>query len=240
MSLLLESINKFFRREKRRRGKQSIGGKKLLLLMLASLFVMISTPIEAKTPESITGRPVALKLNIESPNLFAINEANEIVLGESLAQKEQRLKEEALRAQIAEASKRRRETISREYRAYSDPSDFNVIYKSAGDRFGVDPSILKAIHIVETGASGSTLRQSSMGATGPMQFLPSTFRRHAVDGNGDGVKDIANAEDSIYTAASYLVACGYPNVKKALWGYNPSYSYYNKVIRIAQSFGFTQ
>jgi len=117
----------------------------------------------------------------------------------------------------------------------SDPSDFNAVYEQAGTEFGVDPKILKAIHIVETGASGSTAKRNSSGATGPMQFLPSTFRAHAVDGNGDGKAEITNVTDAIYTAAAYLKACGYPDVKKALWGYNPSLSYFNKVTRIANS-----
>jgi membrane-bound lytic murein transglycosylase B len=70
-----------------------------------------------------------------------------------------------------------------------------------------------------------------------MQFLPSTWKHYGVDGNGDGVADITNVNDAIFSAANYLKACGYPNIKSALWGYNPSTRYYTKVMTKAQSFG---
>lgn len=207
--------------------------------MLATMFAMVSTPIEAKTISDDVSQRVNIKLVTTSPNLFASTDKHAIVPGESLIQKEQRLQEEAKNAAVAAAAvKKSRETVVAVKRVYNDPANFNAIYSAAGNQFGVDPCILKAIHMVETGASGSTMRANPSGATGPMQFLPSTFRRHAVDGNGDGVKDIANVEDSIFSAAAYLVACGAPNFQKALWGYNPSKSYYSKIIRIAKSYGY--
>ena len=115
-------------------------------------------------------------------------------------------------------------------RTYNDPSDFDLIYQRADAATGVDWKLLKAIHIVETGGSGSTGLRNASGATGPMQFLPSTFRHYAIDGNGDGITDIANVEDAIFTAANYLRACGYPSLKVALWGYNPSSYYFSKVM----------
>lgn len=237
MSLHLESISKFLRRI--RKGKNlTNGGRKLTFVMLASFFVMVSTPTEAKTPDAGMQIP-DYTFSTGNAIPFVIAEKSiKIIPGESVIQKEERLKRESEEA--ARLAKVRRDTVSREYRVYSDPSNFDVIYQSAGETFDVDWTLLKAIHIVETGASGSTMRRNPSGATGPMQFLLSTFRRHAIDGNGDGVKDIGNLEDSIFTAAAYLRACGYPNVQKALWGYNPSTSYYYHVIRIAQSFGFGQ
>ena len=149
--------------------------------------------------------------------------------------------QQAAAAKVAAAAVR--ETVAREYRVYAttpDPSDFDQIYVNAANAYGVDANILKAIHTVETGASGSTNVKNPSGATGPMQFLPSTWRRYGVDGNGDGRADIQNVEDSIFTASRYLKSCGYPDIKAALWGYNPSTSYYNKVMSIARSFGFQQ
>lgn len=163
----------------------------------------------------------------------------EIVPGESLAQKEAREKAEAEAKAQKEAllASKNRAVVSRERRIYADPSSFDAIYIAAGNAYGIDPILLRAVHFVETGCSGSTTRSSHMGATGPMQFLPSTFNRHGVDGNGDGIKDIHNVEDAIFSAANYLRACGYPNIQRALWGYNPSQAYYNKVISVARSFG---
>lgn len=234
---LFESIKSSNRRAGRGR-KQFRVNYKVSAVILALFFVMLSTPIEAQTPDSQDAQTTNIKLSMESATLFARNHGSiQIIPGDSQVQKEEKVKAETEK-KAAEAKKR--QTIAREYRVYADPTSFNDIYAAAGNKFGVDPTILKAIHVVETGASGSTIRSNPSGATGPMQFLPSTFRRHAVDGNGDGIKDIANVQDAIYTAAEYLVACGYPNVKQALWGYNPSSSYYSRVLNIAKNFGYGQ
>ncbi len=45
-------------------------------------------------------------------------------------------------------------------------------------------------------------------AVGPMQFIPSTWRRWERDGNGDGVADPNNVYDAAATAAHYLCASG--------------------------------
>lgn len=162
---------------------------------------------------------------------------SEIKPGESKIGREAREKAEVEAKAKIEAAKKNRDSVSRERRVYSDPSNFGEIYSQAEAQFGVDARLLRAVHQVETGGSGSTSRASYMGAQGPMQFLPSTFRRYGVDGNGDGVIDINNVNDAIFSAAKYLKACGYPDVKKALWGYNPSSSYYNKVMKYAHSYG---
>lgn len=173
--------------------------------------------------------------------------SSKIVAGESNIQKEERIAREAReataraeaekQAQI-EAEKASKRVAITANRKYVDPSDFDQIYQRAQAVYGVDWRLLKAVHYVETGGSGSTYKKSYAGATGPMQFLPSTFRAYGVDGNSDGIADISNVEDAIYSAARYLSACGYPNVKKALYGYNPSNAYYNKVLGVASSIGF--
>jgi len=109
--------------------------------------------------------------------------------------------------------------------------DFHEIYKQAAGKYGLDWHILAAIHKIETGQSGDTLRKSNCGATGPMQFIPSTFKAYAVDGNGDGVKDIGSVYDSIFTAANYLsanIADG-GNIDFAIYRYNHSTKYVNEV-----------
>lgn len=113
-------------------------------------------------------------------------------------------------------------------------ADFYQTYKDAASQYGLEWQILAAVHKIETGQNGDTGRKSSAGATGPMQFLPSTFRAYGVDGNGDGAKDINNVHDAIFSAANYLKT----NVKggditPALFCYNHSSSYVNKVKNLA-------
>ncbi|MCZ3387211.1 MAG: lytic transglycosylase domain-containing protein, partial [Actinomycetia bacterium] len=78
---------------------------------------------------------------------------------------------------------------------------------------------------------------SSAGAMGPMQFLPSTFAAYAVDGDGDGIADIWNPADSIYSAARYLCANGAGGGPRALYNalyrYNPADWYVIMVVRVA-------
>ena len=59
------------------------------------------------------------------------------------------------------------------------------IYQAAGAQYGIHWEILAAINEVETGF-GRNLRESSAGAVGWMQFLPSTWQRYGVDADGDG------------------------------------------------------
>lgn len=162
-----------------------------------------------------------------------------IVPGESQAQTEARLAAEAAAAAQAAASAKT-VRVAQAPKVYSDPANFDGIYQSAGAIYGIDWRILKAVHYVETGGSGSTSKKSYAGATGPMQFLPSTWRSNGQDGNGDGIKDITNVNDAIYGAAYYLAVCGGSanNYRDALWGYNRSTSYYYKVMDVARSLGF--
>ena len=55
------------------------------------------------------------------------------------------------------------------------------------------------------------------GAFGNFQFLPSTFQRYAVDGNGDGKINLtSDIPDAIYSAANYLSKMGWK--KQIRWG----------------------
>lgn len=221
-----------------------------LVSVAAATLVTIGYPSIARSFNTPESEPIKTNLTLvtSAPKALALVSVKpDIKPGESTLQRERREQAEAEARAKAEATKQRviasnvkRDVVTRERRVYVDPSDLGAVYAAAGDRFGVDPILLRAIHYVETGGSGSTTRSNPSGATGPMQFLPSTFNRHGVDGNGDGVRDVHNVEDAIFSAAAYLRACGYPDVKKALWGYNPSTAYYNKVLRVAVSFGFQQ
>lgn len=165
-----------------------------------------------------------------------------IVPGESIIDRDVRLAKEKAEAEAQAkkiASESQREVISRESRTTSVPSDIDLIgvYKSAAATYGIaDWRYLKAVHYVETGCAVIQIKKSSAGATGPMQFLPSTWRRWGVDGNGDGIADINNVIDAIYGAARYLqVSGGSTDITKALYSYNHSSSYVRKVTSVALS-----
>lgn len=214
-------------------------------IILSLILPMIISPTSLQMGAGkVEAQSNKITLAVDSPTVVASgNKVSQIMPGESLVDKQAREKAEADAKAAADAKAKvasSRSVVARENRVYSDPSDFTSIYQRAEAVYGVDARILRAIHLVETGGSGSTglTNHSGSGAQGPMQFLPSTFRAHGVDGNGDGIKDINNVEDAIFSAAQYLRACGYPNVQKALWGYNPSKAYYNKVMGIANSLGY--
>lgn len=78
-------------------------------------------------------------------------------------------------------------------------------------------------------------------AAGPMQFLPSTWDRWAVDGNADGHADPQNMYDSALAAGRYLCADGRnlrdgADLRQAILSYNHSAEYVELVLSWAQSY----
>jgi membrane-bound lytic murein transglycosylase B len=71
--------------------------------------------------------------------------------------------------------------------------------------------LLNALRIVDSGnMPASDLRGSWAGAFGQMQFMPSTYLRYAVDGDGDGRINIRSSiADAIDSAANYLRQAGW-------------------------------
>lgn len=89
------------------------------------------------------------------------------------------------------------------------PSSFDDAYKQAGSKFNIPWEILYGLHLTETGLRDGPISSGyGTGAQGPMQFMPGTWSLYGTDGNGDGVPDINNAVDAIFTAANYLAAHG--------------------------------
>lgn len=114
------------------------------------------------------------------------------------------------------------------------PSAFIPYYKAAGEKYGVDWTVLAAIHKIETNYSRIRIMVSSVGAIGDMQFMPSTFARYGVDGNGDGVISPWNVQDSIFSAAHYLASNNFKNNPRgAIWHYNHAIWYVNDVLKTA-------
>lgn len=113
------------------------------------------------------------------------------------------------------------------------------LYIGAAERYRLGargPSVLAAINFVETDF-GTDVATSSAGAEGWMAFLPSTFAEWGVDGDGDGIKDIFDAADAIYSAANYLHDSGAPgDWQKAVFAYNHAGWYVEKVLADAERF----
>src|SRR3954471_6849524 len=121
------------------------------------------------------------------------------------------------------------------------PSAFYLsLYQQAATTCpGLSWTVLAAIGQVESGHGGNP-STSSAGAMGPMQFLPSTFAHYGVDGNGDGVLDIMDPSDAIYTAAGYLCANGAGRggdaLYSAIWHYNHADWYVQMVLTLARQY----
>jgi membrane-bound lytic murein transglycosylase B len=76
------------------------------------------------------------------------------------------------------------------------------------------------------------------GAFGWTQFLPSSYLRRAVDGDGDGKIDLFNPVDAIHSVANYLKSAGYVRgnlrrMRKALYNYNNSTPYVTSIMGLA-------
>ena len=79
--------------------------------------------------------------------------------------------------------------------------------------------LLAALSILERGdIAPDRMKGSWAGAMGQVQFLPSSFLRHAVDFDGDGSRDIwASEADALASIAQYLQTLGWkPGLS---WGY---------------------
>jgi hypothetical protein len=78
-------------------------------------------------------------------------------------------------------------------------------------------------------------------AVGPMQFIPSSWRAHAVDGNGDGIADPSNIYDASLAAAGYLCTgtrdlSQISDLRAAVFGYNHSSAYVDTVLAWARAY----
>ncbi len=78
-------------------------------------------------------------------------------------------------------------------------------------------------------------------ATGPLQFIASTWARWGSDGDGDGVSDPQDVDDAAYAAARYLCASGGdlatgPGWSAAVFSYNHADTYVRAVYDAAQAY----
>jgi membrane-bound lytic murein transglycosylase B len=150
----------------------------------------------------------------------------------------QKQREAEVAAQAAQAAALAQAQVQAQTVSYSAPTfngNLDDLYKRAASAYSLDWRVLAAIHMVETGQATTCEAVSSAGATGPMQFLPSTFNAYAIDADGGGA-NICDVNDAVFTAANLLASNGgAANITAALYHYNDSDYYVNQVLNLANS-----
>src|SRR5918996_333291 len=108
------------------------------------------------------------------------------------------------------------------------------LWQRAGAAYGVPWPVLGAINKIES-AFGRNMGPSSAGALGWMQFIPSSWERWGMDGDGDGLADPWDPEDAVYAAARYLAAAGaHDDLARAIYAYNHAQWYVDDVLELAE------
>lgn len=102
------------------------------------------------------------------------------------------------------------------------------------------PEVVAMFRIADqAGIDPLTIRGSGSGAFGLPQFLPSSYLRFGVDGNGDGRVSLYDPDDAIASAANYLARHGWrPGItrdqqRQVIWTYNHSDPYIDTVLILA-------
>ncbi|TMQ86139.1 hypothetical protein ETD83_40415 [Actinomadura soli] len=122
------------------------------------------------------------------------------------------------------------------------PASYLALYRQAGRKYGIGWHVLAGVGKVESNhgrgdGPGISAGRNLAGVAGPMQFMPGTWAAFGVDGNHDGRTDIYDPSDAIPAAARYLKHNGAPErVRTALYQYNHSRDYVNKVLRQARAY----
>ncbi|MGE8081431.1 NlpC/P60 family protein [Peribacillus loiseleuriae] len=177
--------------------------------------------------------------NAESNLLNKIQEKKELIVNI----KQNLLKEDAfLESQEQEITRNIQnfnssiKPISNTYSGNGVPPEYMPYYLEGETRYGIPWHILAAVHRIETQFSTTKL-ESSAGAIGPMQFLPSTWNYYGIDADNNGTADPYSLHDSVITAAYYLNDHGFnKDPEKAIWHYNHSSKYVKDVLDFAENF----
>lgn len=251
----IEEICDFINKEKIVNLTKKISTVSLTLKVATFSLIMATVPagtlqINAKNATAVKPYNTSLKLDTSKSYVLASDENKpDIKIGESEFDKKEREARE-----LAEANREvvvRESTSARTSEAVvSDNSTNNGTYdaddatkhalaKKAASRYGIDWKILEAVWQVESGRTWNSQVTSYAGAQGPMQFMPGTWNKYAVDGNGDGIADVNYAEDAVYAGANLLAQAGAAegDVDSALFSYNHAQWYVDMVKDVAASYG---
>src|SRR5215218_6743031 len=115
--------------------------------------------------------------------------------------------------------------------------ELQAVWRRAGAAYGIRWQILGAINKIESNF-GRNMGPSSAGAVGWMQFMPDTWLRWGMDGDGDRIADPWDPEDGVFSAARYLAAAGGANdIRRSIFAYNHANWYVDDVLEVAASFG---
>ena len=115
--------------------------------------------------------------------------------------------------------------------------ELHTLWLRAGAAYGIPWQVLAAINKIESNF-GRNMGPSSAGAVGWMQFMPDTWLRWGMDGNGDGIADPWNPDDAVHAAARYLAAAeGRTDISRAIFAYNHAQWYVDDVLQLAALFG---
>jgi membrane-bound lytic murein transglycosylase B len=92
----------------------------------------------------------------------------------------------------------------------------------------------------QSGKDPLSIPGSFYGAIGIAQFMPSQALRYGVDGNQDGVVDLFDLEDALFSMGNYLRANGWKGQmqsprkqRRAIYNYNHSVIYVNTIMAVA-------
>ena len=113
------------------------------------------------------------------------------------------------------------------------PEDLLRFYREAEAAFGIPWYYMASINLIES-RMGRINGDSTAGAQGPMQFIPSTWAAY-------GQGDVNDPHDAIMAAARYLKAAGAPgDMQRAIFAYNHSQPYVNAVTLYADAMRLDQ
>ncbi|HWF34831.1 MAG TPA: lytic transglycosylase domain-containing protein [Solirubrobacteraceae bacterium] len=124
----------------------------------------------------------------------------------------------------------------------SIPAAYLHDYWRAAREYGLDWTKLAAVGQIESdqGRSqtpGVAQGTNPAGATGPAQFLRSTWARYGVDADGRGNSNPYDPADAITAMAAYLKASGAPqDWRAALHTYNHSTAYVDAVLALSRRY----
>jgi hypothetical protein len=132
------------------------------------------------------------------------------------------------------------QSVVSSYALTAIPTTYLDLYRRAAVTCpGLPWTVLAGIGTVETG-NGANVHRSTKGAEGPMQFEPSTWARYGIDADGDGVANILDPTDAVFSAARYLCAAGASRgtagIDQAVFAYNHAWWYVREVLVLANRY----